>query len=816
MSLRRKYALDAGDSGVPRPVERRLKRQKEWTPFLEERHGASQPLPRCNGPDPRPAEDAVPHTKCPRHLHSNGRKARLSMPIPRSRMPHDLHRHSDPAIREAGAMKRLPGTSTGRRKMRLPLHVPWPKTDPGGAFSSLGSLDPPESFGLEAIDDPSDLRSGAAPSTAAPDGEGPRPTAHATSPHGAMHAEVPAQSPAVAARSPLAPRRIVVCGTGGSSNAPLKKPRSSPQQSRHDGDQSRRTTESWGTRMAPSPLSSAQGPRGANPTSKWVTSKTEAVCGRSGGAEATHEGAVYQCNSDASEVSGTGALLCNTAALTLRGRRGSQSGAYGTEGAPDAPSVVTRAHEAPIESRALPHDRYRFVSRLPSIPADVWNVIFAFLAQEALLRMRSVSIGAAERVAEYWRHVTPLRVRPAAGDDLTRLTAILPNLPDVSLELRSAQLSVEAVDALVRALRYGELFARLQAHVLRRAPRRATGPIVIRRIDLAQNELGDHQVVALAHALRHNALVTQLHLEDNRVTCKGAAALSQLLTVNGTLVQLGLQQNQIGTSGVQSLAEALRTNESLAVLSLGDNQMGSGGGVALARALPANGALRDLDLGRTQIGGDAVVALGGALAQNAALRHLGLGGNDIGAAGAAGLAEALSGTAALESLALEHNRLGAEGTAAVVRALRCAPALQVLNLEYNQLGDEGAALVAEAIAAHATVEHLDLGWNAIGPRGGVRIARACGRSATLRRCVLRHNAIGPPGAEAFAEALAMGAPLVALDLECNQVGPAGALALAQALHSATALRVLNLQSNAVGHQGAIAMADAMKRNRVLL
>jgi hypothetical protein len=151
-------------------------------------------------------------------------------------------------------------------------------------------------------------------------------------------------------------------------------------------------------------------------------------------------------------------------------------------------------------------------------------------------------------------------------------------------------------------------------------------PRFLRRVDtlvLANNNLGTPGAALLARALRTNATLTRLDLENNRIACAGVRAICDALSVNckssGTLFVrcLNVNHNTIKAAGALALADYLRlghtagsgsgtgtgTDGAFIVGSFGcvellacNNSLGNVGATALADAVRASLTLQRLDV----------------------------------------------------------------------------------------------------------------------------------------------------------------------------------------------------------------------------
>mmetsp|Transcript_14880 Transcript_14880/g.28407 ORF Transcript_14880/g.28407 Transcript_14880/m.28407 type:complete len:298 (-) Transcript_14880:2-895(-) len=102
-------------------------------------------------------------------------------------------------------------------------------------------------------------------------------------------------------------------------------------------------------------------------------------------------------------------------------------------------------------------------------------------------------------------------------------------------------------------------------------------------LHLSYNALTDCKGIGTALSL--NRVLTELHLDHNRIDCITATELASGLAVNQTLQVLQLSSNLIGDRGASNIAKALRQNKHLHTLCLGHNFIGRQGGQTLVDSL---------------------------------------------------------------------------------------------------------------------------------------------------------------------------------------------------------------------------------------
>jgi hypothetical protein len=221
-------------------------------------------------------------------------------------------------------------------------------------------------------------------------------------------------------------------------------------------------------------------------------------------------------------------------------------------------------------------------------------------------------------------------------------------------------------------------------------------------------------------------------LSNCDIGCTGASGLSDALRVDASLTELTLQNNRIADKGAAAIADSLMVNQALLSLSMGKS-IGNIGASALGKMLKVrlkydcfffglihstcfiqvNKTLTVLNLLGNRIGDDGAVSLAAALRSNRSLLQLLLTNNAIGAAGAHAIGEALAAnhTSAVHTISLSNNKLGHVGALKLCEALAPAPAgraLKTLSLRSNELGDDGAKACAMMLSSNRALTSVRL------------------------------------------------------------------------------------------------------------
>ena len=128
----------------------------------------------------------------------------------------------------------------------------------------------------------------------------------------------------------------------------------------------------------------------------------------------------------------------------------------------------------------------------------------------------------------------------------------------------------EKIDGFVEAMPGG--FEALNATItkaIKEAAAVITEQFSESEIGLADKGLTAHDATVVAEILKSNTSVTEVDLKGNKeIGDEGAKALAEALKVNATVKTLWLNDCGIGDDGAAALAEALRSNTTLAELHL--------------------------------------------------------------------------------------------------------------------------------------------------------------------------------------------------------------------------------------------------------
>ncbi len=137
-------------------------------------------------------------------------------------------------------------------------------------------------------------------------------------------------------------------------------------------------------------------------------------------------------------------------------------------------------------------------------------------------------------------------------------------------------------------------------------------------VDLSYCHLNDDDMNIIAEQVVRERKCTELWLNGNQFTQKGAEILARSLTNNSTLTCLDLSHNQLSDTGVRILCEALLPNQncSLKTLYLSKNQISTLGAKYIADMLRTNQTITELWLSSNEITHEGIQSLGHVLTYN--------------------------------------------------------------------------------------------------------------------------------------------------------------------------------------------------------
>mmetsp|Transcript_128941 Transcript_128941/g.223673 ORF Transcript_128941/g.223673 Transcript_128941/m.223673 type:complete len:655 (-) Transcript_128941:53-2017(-) len=331
------------------------------------------------------------------------------------------------------------------------------------------------------------------------------------------------------------------------------------------------------------------------------------------------------------------------------------------------------------------------------------------------------------------------------------------------------------------------------------------------RVDLSDNQLGDHAVLAARSLIRALPKLQWLGIASNLIGPDGARELAEELEINRMLEGLvlggnesefhGARPNSIGAEGLRAILEAVQRNPhpALTSLTLCNTALSAEAGRHLAGFLESNDMLQHLDLSSNPLSSEGVCAL---LPQCSRLRVLNIA--DTGCRGElihSQLCAMLQKASGLVHLSLAQNPLETRPFRRISRALASCESLVSLDLECTSLDTEGVTVLADALLAAPvqSLTELDLSDNGLSQVEAAAALAHTIANSVLQVLRLNRNALGDAGIRELADALdsdvCPSSSLQHLEIGSCRVGTAGAGHLFSCLARNETLRVLRVGDN---------------------
>jgi Leucine-rich repeat (LRR) protein len=202
--------------------------------------------------------------------------------------------------------------------------------------------------------------------------------------------------------------------------------------------------------------------------------------------------------------------------------------------------------------------------------------------------------------------------------------------------------------------------------------------------DLSSLGLEDTDIPALVAALAKNTILTELDLQNNKISSQRLQGLVQVLhRIKG----FDLSCNEIDGEGIPALSDLIRYYM-LESLSLNNNPVGTDGILKLGEGFTLNCSLTSLSLRECMIRPRAANALKHILTHAVGLKRLDLGRNLIRDEGAQALAEGLKGHKALTDLNVHKNQIEVSGGQALAAAIAENTHLLYVDINSNNITSE--------------------------------------------------------------------------------------------------------------------------------
>ena len=279
------------------------------------------------------------------------------------------------------------------------------------------------------------------------------------------------------------------------------------------------------------------------------------------------------------------------------------------------------------------------------------------------------------------------------GDPTSELVSLLSNLHHVprlsELVLRGVGMGNQECQLLSTALKNVDKLRKLDlsyntlGHGISEIAKHLHSVPHLQVLRLEGTQMGEEEVISLAHSLQNVTQLSKLSLLDNPLG-HGISELAKHLHSVPHLKKLHLNATQMGEEEVTALAHSLQNVTQLSELALSNNPLGHGIS-ELAKHLHSVPHLTNLHLNATQMGEEEVTALAHSLQNVTQLSELALSNNPLGH-GISELAKHLHNVPHLICLFLNATQMGEEEVTALAHVLVCVPELRLLSLNKNPLG----------------------------------------------------------------------------------------------------------------------------------
>jgi len=260
------------------------------------------------------------------------------------------------------------------------------------------------------------------------------------------------------------------------------------------------------------------------------------------------------------------------------------------------------------------------------------------------------------------------------------------------------------------------------------------------------------------------AVLENLNISDNILSCDGATLLSKGIAITNTLTVLNVDKNNIGFKGYLAIMNSLANNFSLNKLSMNDNIIGKDGVQASLANITSNKNLRELSVNNNYFGHLEATVIVKTLINCESLEKLHMCHNVIGQDGANAIALIIIDSSALKEIYINNNQLGPSRSKIIMQALTLSKSVETLHIENNALGRGGAMAVAKFLTNNSVLKELWISNNNFGASGAAVIARGLAKNTSLQVLHMRKNNIGQSGALAFATSITKNKTLMTLSL----------------------------------------------------
>ena len=255
---------------------------------------------------------------------------------------------------------------------------------------------------------------------------------------------------------------------------------------------------------------------------------------------------------------------------------------------------------------------------------------------------------------------------------------------------------------------------------------------------LRDTQMGEKEVIALAHSLKNVTQLSELDLSNNPLG-HGTRELAKCFPSVPHLQNLMLCDTEMSEGEVTTLANSLQNVAQLSRLDLSNNPLGHGI-TELAKGFPSVSHLQNLMLCGTKMSEEEVTTLANSLQNVAQLSRLDLSNNPLGH-GISELAKHLHSVPYLKELHLNNTQMCEEEVTALAHSLQNVTQLSRLQLSNNPL-EQGISELAKHLHS---VPHLNWLWlidTQMGEAEVSALARALVYLPVLQYLYLNQNPLG--------------------------------------------------------------------------
>ena len=265
----------------------------------------------------------------------------------------------------------------------------------------------------------------------------------------------------------------------------------------------------------------------------------------------------------------------------------------------------------------------------------------------------------------------------------------------------------------------------------------------LKELHLNDTQMGEEEVTALAHSLKHVTQLSELDLSNSPLD-HGINELAKHLHCVPHLKELHLNDTQMGEEEITALARNLKNVTQLSELQLADNPLCHGIS-ELAKHLCDTSHLKTLYVNNTQMGEEEITALARNLKNVTQLSELQLAYNPL-CHGISELAKHLCDAPHLKKLYLNNTQMGEEEITALAHSLQNVTQLSELQLAYNPLC-HGISELAKHLHNVPHLKELHLNDTQMGEEEGTALARALVHLPELKYLSFGKNPLGRGVAE---------------------------------------------------------------------